>query len=295
MSVAARPPLGSHGVSPNPNDQDTVPTVMVHGRGPGRRAGHTATAVGRKIYIFGGSCGSDYLNDFYVLDTDPPQHATVLEPCSLQLIQRRLKHFYNNDEFSDVTFLVQGQQIHGHKMILSSVSDCFRAMFMAGFREQDSMEIEIKDCSYGAFLALMEYIYTGKIPRIEQQRLHALQLQQQQHPSNNGNESDSQSAAINPNEMDASSNYSMQSMQRYGADIDQIVEILELADRFMVDHLKQICETVLQPMVCAETLDFLLHVSSKTNALQLQSICRHFSRNQQDNAASMNASSNSQE
>ena len=55
--------------SPNPNDEDTVPTVLVQGRGPGRRAGHTATAVNRKIYIFGGSCGNDYLNDFwYVWD-----------------------------------------------------------------------------------------------------------------------------------------------------------------------------------------------------------------------------------
>jgi hypothetical protein len=51
--------------------------VVIHGRGPGRRAGHTATAVNRKIYVFGGSCGSDYLNDFYVLDTDPPPHAMV--------------------------------------------------------------------------------------------------------------------------------------------------------------------------------------------------------------------------
>jgi hypothetical protein len=45
-------------VSPNPNDEDSVPTVLIHGRGPGRRAGHTATAVNRKIYIFGGSCGA---------------------------------------------------------------------------------------------------------------------------------------------------------------------------------------------------------------------------------------------
>lgn len=55
--------------SPNPNDEDTVPTVLVQGRGPGRRAGHTATAVNRKIYIFGGSCGSDYLNDFWYVCT----------------------------------------------------------------------------------------------------------------------------------------------------------------------------------------------------------------------------------
>jgi hypothetical protein len=51
--------------SPNPNDQDTVESVRVYGRGPGRRAGHTATAViQRKIFVFGGSCESDYLLDF---------------------------------------------------------------------------------------------------------------------------------------------------------------------------------------------------------------------------------------
>lgn len=44
-------------VSPNPNDEDSVPTVVVHGQGPGRRAGHTATVVHRKVYVFGGSCG----------------------------------------------------------------------------------------------------------------------------------------------------------------------------------------------------------------------------------------------
>jgi hypothetical protein len=52
--------------SPNPNDEDTIPTIFVNGQGPGRRAGHTATAVNRHIYVFGGSCGSDYrkLHDY---------------------------------------------------------------------------------------------------------------------------------------------------------------------------------------------------------------------------------------
>eukprot|EP00980_Cylindrotheca_fusiformis_P009796 scaffold2156_cov115-Cylindrotheca_fusiformis.AAC.21 len=65
--------------APNRTDEDTMATIDIHGRGPGRRAGHTATAVNRKIYVFGGSSGLDYLNDFYVLDTDPPPHATITE------------------------------------------------------------------------------------------------------------------------------------------------------------------------------------------------------------------------
>ena len=58
--------------SPNSKDEDTVPTVIVHGRGPGRRSGHSATAVNQKIYVFGGCCGPEYMKDLYILDIDPP-------------------------------------------------------------------------------------------------------------------------------------------------------------------------------------------------------------------------------
>lgn len=152
----------------NPNDEESVPTVVVQGQGPGRRAGHTATPVHRRLFVFGGSCGSDYLNDFFVLDTDPPPRAVLTEPNSAQLLERRLRHFLNDQEFSDVTFVVEGKQVYGHKLVLSIVSDCFRAMFTTGFRESETnAEIEIPDCSYNAFLAMMEYIYTGRIPVME--------------------------------------------------------------------------------------------------------------------------------
>lgn len=238
MTVRPRQ-TGPMNASPNPNDEETVSPVLLHGRGPGRRAGHTATAVNRRIYIFGGSCGSDYLNDFFVLDTDPPPLAIVSEPTSLQLLERRLRHFFNDEEFSDVTFVVQDQKVYGHKMVLSIVSDCFRAMFTTGFRESEAMEIEIPDCSHAAFLSVMEYIYTGTSPT-------KLDLN---------------------NAVDRDRN------------LGRIVEILELADRFFLDHLKQISETMLQSAVTAETVEYLLGVSQKTNASQLQSICEHFMRN----------------
>lgn len=242
--------LPASGGGANPNDEETVPTVLVHGRGPGRRAGHTATAVNRKIFVFGGSCGSDYLNDFFTLDSDPPPHAGVSEPTSLQLLERRLKTYFNSEEFADVTFVVQGQKVYGHKMVLSIVSDCFRAMFTTGFREQQEMEIEIPDCSYEAFLAVMEYIYTGQTPKME-----------------------SPMSSI----MVAGSTESARDVN-----LARIVEILELADRFFLDHLKQICETMLQQAVTVETVDILLPVAQKANAGQLQVICEHFIRNQQD-------------
>lgn len=228
--------------SPNPNDEESRPTVVVHGKGPGRRAGHTATAVNRKIFVFGGSCGSDYLNDFFVLDTDPAPRAVVNEPTGLNLVGRHLRHFCNDEEFSDVTFLVQGRKIYGHKIILCIVSDIFRAMFTAGFRESESKdcEIEISDASYDSFLAVMEYIYTGQTPKMNQ-------------PGNNNDDNE--------------------------ATISRMVDILQLADRFFLDHLKQVCEKLLQKSINGDTVEYFLQVAQKTNSSQLQIVCEHFLRN----------------
>jgi BTB/POZ domain/Kelch motif/Galactose oxidase, central domain len=245
--------------SPNPNDEDSVPSVLIYGHGPGRRAGHTATAVNRHIYVFGGSCGSDYLNDFFVLDTDPPPRARVSEPTSLQLFERRLRHFFNDEEFADVTFVVQGRKVYGHKMVLSIVSDCFRAMFTTGFRESDEAEIEIPDCSHRAFLNLMEYIYTGALPNMELVPHHNVghgQLSDLQRGGHGGGTS-----ALGDRTL------------------VHIIEMLELADRFFLDHLKQICEYKLQPAVNADTVEYLLSVAQKRNAGQLQEVCEHFLRN----------------
>lgn len=177
------------------------------------------------------------------MDTDPPPHAAVREPNSLQLVERRLRHFFNDEEFSDVTFVVQGQKVYGHKMVLSIVSDCFRAMFTTGFRESEAMEIEIPDCSHAAFVAVMEYVYTGYLPK----PLTDVSV--------NGS-----------NPMDTNH-------------LGRVVELLELADRFFLDHLKQVCETLLQAAVSEETVEYLSSIAQKTNAGQLQSICEHFLRN----------------
>ena len=158
------------------------------------------------------------------------------ESTSLQLVERRLRHFFNDDEFADVTFVVQGQRVHGHKLVLSIVSDCFRAMFTTGFRESEMMEIELHDCTHQGFLALMEYIYTGHFPKIDV-----------------GQDQD--------------------------RNMSRLVEMLELADRFFLDHLKQMCESMLQKFVNEETVESVLTVAQKTNATQLLAICDHFVRN----------------
>ena len=55
--------------------------------------------------------------------------------------------------------------------------------------------------------------------------------------------------------------------------------MLELADQFFLEHLKQLCERMLKPAITADTVDYFLQISQKTNARQLEAVCRHFERN----------------
>jgi len=219
----------------NPNEIENEPSIIIRGTGPSRRAGHTATAVDRFIYVFGGSCGTHYLSDFFILDSDPPKFPQVTKPTSQKLVGNRLKYLCNSEEFADVIFIVEGRRIYAHKLILALASDFYGAMFAVsnGFRETSSgsPEIDVPNCTYDTFLSIMEYIYTGNDP-----------------------------------------DFGMESLEK-------VVEILQLADQLLLDHLKQRCEQILHTFVNDNCVEYLLQVAMKTNALQLESVCSHYIRN----------------
>lgn len=63
--------------------------------------------------------------------------------------------------------MVEGKKFYGHKIIISQLSDKFKAMFAGtqnqiGFREAQSNVINIDNISYPIFTQLMSYLYSGK-------------------------------------------------------------------------------------------------------------------------------------
>ena len=95
----------------NPNEHERHNSIHAYGNAPGRRAGHTSTAVGKRIYIFGGSCGSDYLSDFFYLDTDPEPDIFVKDEGCMSRLEQNLHQHFDEEQFSDVTFLVEGRKV----------------------------------------------------------------------------------------------------------------------------------------------------------------------------------------
>jgi len=75
----------------------------------------------------------------------------------------QMRAMVNDDEFSDVTFMVENQPIHAHRAILAQRCEHFAAMFRSGMRESVEKMVSIPDISRQVFLMLLEYLYTDSV------------------------------------------------------------------------------------------------------------------------------------
>jgi len=124
---------------------------------PSPRHFHSAVIYKESMYVFGGF-SSQNLNDIHRFcfekrsSPDPPR-----------TIGRDLKHLLNNPKFSDVIFIVEGQEIYAHKAILSYRSDHFQAMLDGGLKESSQNQIKLSSIHPHIFLILLEFIYTDSV------------------------------------------------------------------------------------------------------------------------------------
>ncbi|XP_060742625.1 ankyrin repeat and BTB/POZ domain-containing protein 2 [Tachysurus vachellii] len=72
-------------------------------------------------------------------------------------------HFLNNQEMSDVTFLVEGKPFYAHRVLLITASERFKGLLGSCSSEgsQHCKEIEISDVNYNIFQVMMSYLYSG--------------------------------------------------------------------------------------------------------------------------------------
>ncbi|XP_034032761.1 ankyrin repeat and BTB/POZ domain-containing protein 2 isoform X2 [Thalassophryne amazonica] len=86
-------------------------------------------------------------------------------------------HFLNNQEMSDVTFLVEGKPFYGHRVLLITASDRFKSLLTTSGPDGSSKkEIEINDVKYNIFQMMMSYLYCGGTEALHTNVPHLLQL-----------------------------------------------------------------------------------------------------------------------
>eukprot|EP00731_Ephydatia_muelleri_P000183 Em0001g183a len=77
-------------------------------------------------------------------------------------MQQHFKDLLDNKKYVDVTFVVEGQPVPAHRLILASQSDYFDRLFYGKMREANSSdEIPLPNAPLEALRLLLEFMYSG--------------------------------------------------------------------------------------------------------------------------------------
>lgn len=72
-------------------------------------------------------------------------------------------NFYRNDQLCDIQFMVEGEQISAHKIILAIHSDYFKNMFTGKFKDSKLLEIKHIEITPNSLKLLIQFIYTSQL------------------------------------------------------------------------------------------------------------------------------------
>jgi hypothetical protein len=85
--------------------------------------------------------------------------AVLVDPTSPSIIRQSQQHSFNNQELSDVVFMIENQPLYANIDVLTQKSDYFAAMFRSNMRESIERVVNVPNCSKAAFLQVLEYLY----------------------------------------------------------------------------------------------------------------------------------------
>eukprot|EP01117_Protostelium_nocturnum_P010553 TRINITY_DN3796_c0_g1_i4.p1 TRINITY_DN3796_c0_g1~~TRINITY_DN3796_c0_g1_i4.p1 ORF type:complete len:398 (+),score=65.99 TRINITY_DN3796_c0_g1_i4:455-1648(+) len=119
---------------------------------PSARHFHSAVVYKLCMYIFGGySQKQSNLNDVhrFFFEEQP-----ILNLNPSRSLSRDMRMMVNNQQFSDITFVVGGQRVFAHKNILSCRSEHFCALISNSMKESFMEAIEMVDVDFQVFLRI---------------------------------------------------------------------------------------------------------------------------------------------
>eukprot|EP01117_Protostelium_nocturnum_P008232 TRINITY_DN2938_c0_g1_i1.p1 TRINITY_DN2938_c0_g1~~TRINITY_DN2938_c0_g1_i1.p1 ORF type:complete len:804 (+),score=242.93 TRINITY_DN2938_c0_g1_i1:76-2412(+) len=150
---------------------------------------------------------------------------------------RMFSSAFGNSRFSDVELIVDGKRFATHKVILSSRSLFFKAMFGGGMKEAEQKEVNLPEIRAKVFELMLEYIYTGEIKDLTPTS-----------EENGENVTDAQDA----------------------------IDLLQLASEYNMMQLVGVCEVALQGLIQLDNVVQLFSFSTFISASSLREACIQF-------------------
>ena len=120
----------------------------------------TSTTTTRRIRVSTRSSSSSTVSNLFSNHNDPHSQ---LNKHFIDAF-KRIVEIYNDSKLCDVTLICKDDiKIRAHRIILSSVSDYFRAMFTNNLSESFKTDIEMTNMDGNALKSLVNFIYSGTI------------------------------------------------------------------------------------------------------------------------------------
>ena len=74
---------------------------------------------------------------------------------------------FEGGQNADVLFLVEGERMKAHSLILSTRSEVFNKQLNSGMLESASYQINVKDCDAATFRVFLQFLYTDDLKVVE--------------------------------------------------------------------------------------------------------------------------------
>lgn len=157
QNIILPPPPPPHGGGSTP--PSTPPNGGPLSQIVGCRFCHVGVVHGDSLWVFGGYDGNNRLNDFLRVNFPLEDPGETVPPSTLIT---DLKKLVNSDLLSDISFIVEGQRICGHK-ILCLRCPYFHNMLTGEYMEARATELVIDDIRVPVFLQMLEFLYSDSV------------------------------------------------------------------------------------------------------------------------------------
>ncbi|KAJ1697505.1 hypothetical protein LUZ63_006017 [Rhynchospora breviuscula] len=177
-------------------------------------------------------CNLTVIKTTYLQQTKP-FHCIVMLPAELQM---HLGNLLDSGEGLDVTFEVDGEMFHAHRLVLAARSPIFKAELLGLMKEARIRSIVIEDMKAPVFKAMLHFIYRDSFSECELQ-----------------GDGDSKQDSVFLAE-----------------------HLLVAADRYGLDRLRLLCEEKLCNSLDIENVSTILVLAELLNCSQLKDACLEF-------------------
>ena len=134
---------------------------------PSPRCFHTAVVVGSRLVVFGGARLTrdswEYFNHLYHFRLEAPAPSDGPDSEAATTLSTDLRNLLGCPDLADVTFLVEGREVHAHKALLCARCEYFRGMLQNGMAESKQKTITLPDIKHKVFERFLEYVYTDHV------------------------------------------------------------------------------------------------------------------------------------